>query len=57
MNGRYLETLLLVRDLLVNVTGSLQNIVQGHNSSVQFGHVLFDDEVLSPCIQDVGLQG
>lgn len=42
--------------LLVDVTRGFEYIVQGQDGSVEFGHVLFDDEMLPPCIQNVGLE-
>lgn len=42
--------------LLVNVTGSLEDVVQSHDGGVELRHVLFDDEMLPPGIQDVGLK-
>lgn len=42
---------------LVHVARRLQDLGQGHNRGVQLQHVLLDDVVLSPRIQNVGLQG
>ena len=42
---------------LVDVTGGLENIVGGQGGAVNLEHVLLEDEVLAPDVDDVGLEG
>lgn len=44
------------RSSLVDMSGCLQHISQGHDCGIQFKHVLFNDKVLPPNFQDVGLK-
>lgn len=42
---------------LVDVAGGLENIVGGQGGAVNLEHVLLEDEVLAPDVDDVGLKG
>lgn len=41
---------------LVDVARRLENVRQGHDGRVELEHLLLDDEVLAPRVEDVGLE-
>jgi hypothetical protein len=45
-----------LRYILVNVSRGLKDIMKGHDSGVKLGHILLNDKVLPPHVQNVRLQ-